>query len=335
MSVEGAIFGAAYGDALGKPTEFMRIREITKKYGPWGPGEVGPVTDDTQMAMYVGESLVQAAVTGYLEPGHLRLWLSRGIVAWYRDPENDKSRAPGGTCLRAASKLERGLPWLRATDVGSKGCGANMRVHPIGLAAWLPEDLVAPVAQLQSALTHGHPTALAASDLTAHAVRVLNQGLPVRDLVGVLIDYAESQRRVYHGDWLEGLWRLQGYRRSTPKRFIERGWYECLQLLRLLELVQERGRGPQRNLDPCVLTGDGWVADEALATSIHCLLMYPEDATRAVRRAAVTRGDSDSLASITGALAGAVHGLAGFPAEWQRQIEYADRLADLVGQLKS
>lgn len=36
----GSIFGLAYGDALGKPTEFLTVAEITRRYGPAGPQEL-------------------------------------------------------------------------------------------------------------------------------------------------------------------------------------------------------------------------------------------------------------------------------------------------------
>ncbi len=61
----GSLFGLAYGDALGKPTEFSDYPTIVAAYGAGGPrelvGEPALVTDDTQMALAVGESLLAAA----------------------------------------------------------------------------------------------------------------------------------------------------------------------------------------------------------------------------------------------------------------------------------
>ena len=60
----GSLFGLAYGDALGKPTEFLTVAEIVRRYGPTGPrelvGEPALVTDDTQMALAVGWALHDA-----------------------------------------------------------------------------------------------------------------------------------------------------------------------------------------------------------------------------------------------------------------------------------
>jgi ADP-ribosylglycohydrolase len=58
-----------------------------------------------------------------------------------------------------------------------------------------------------------------------------------------------------------------------------------------------------------------------------CFLLFPDDPVAAIRRAALTSGDSDSIACLTGAFAGAYHGLAAWPADWIERIEYHDELA--------
>ena len=52
----------------------------------------------------------------------------------------------------------------------------------------------AAVAQFQAAMTHGHPTALTASDLTAMAVAYLAAGNRPSALPAYVRDYAERQR---------------------------------------------------------------------------------------------------------------------------------------------
>ena len=59
----GMIFGLAIGDALGRPTEFMSLKNIQSKYGPDGiqdlPGQA-LYTDDTQMTVAISEALIKA-----------------------------------------------------------------------------------------------------------------------------------------------------------------------------------------------------------------------------------------------------------------------------------
>nr|WP_307874788.1 ADP-ribosylglycohydrolase family protein [Frankia nepalensis] len=322
LSASGCMFGLAYGDALGRPTEFKRYEEIVAVYGPGGPreltGDPALVTDDTQMTLSVAGALLDTGLpvtADRLEP-HLR----QRFLDWAMSPDNN--RAPGMTCLRSIGRLAEGLPWAEATDHGSKGCGANMRVAPVGLLPGLNDEVRAAVAQFQSALTHGHPTALAASELTAFAVHWLRAGLLPADLPAALRERCGTQRAVYHGDWLGDLW--QGPAIAGPEEFIARGWDECLAVLDRLDAALRR---PDAGGDPCLATGEGWIAEEALATAALCFLLHADDPVAALGRAAATSGDSDSIACLAGAFAGAAHGLDAWPPSWAERIEYRSDLA--------
>ncbi|MGW1241521.1 ADP-ribosylglycohydrolase family protein [Streptomyces bobili] len=322
----GALLGLALGDALGFPTEFNDVPSILAKCGPWREMELPRrafVSDDTQMTLAVARALRTAMDRGLLVPTGLERPLREEFVDWYRSPENN--RAPGRTCLTACDLLrdDRRL-WQDASQIGSKGCGANMRVAPLGLAPGLSDEQRAGAAQLQSGLTHGHPTALAASDLTAHAVRLLAQGAEPVGLVGLLRSYALDNRTRYHHRWLGDLWtRSQD---PTPEHFIARGWDDCLGVL---ERLQEALRSPSPETDPCLATGDGWIAEEALATGLLCFLLFPDEPVTALRRAACSAGDSDSIACLAGAFAGAYAGADAWPTEWADRIEHQSELVTL------
>lgn len=321
----GSLLGLALGDALGFPNEFIGVPKILDRYGPWRAMELptpARVSDDTQMTLALGRGLRTAMDRGPLVAATMEQPVREEFVDWYRSPENN--RAPGRTCLNACGLLQSGLPWQDASQIGSKGCGANMRVAPLGLVPGLSDEQRAGAAQLQSALTHGHPTALAASDLTAHAVRLLAQGAEPAALVGLLRSYAEDNRSVYHHRWLGDLWtRSQD---PTPEHFIERGWDECLAVL---DRLAEALRAPDPESDPCLATGAGWIAEEAFATGLLCFLLFPGEPVTALRRAACSSGDSDSLACLTGAFAGAYAGADAWPTAWADRIEYQSELVTL------
>ncbi|GAA3369580.1 ADP-ribosylglycohydrolase family protein [Streptomyces sannanensis] len=321
----GSLIGLALGDALGFPTEFNDVPRILEKCGPWREMELPQpaiVTDDTQMTLALGRGIRTAMARGLLTPARLARPVREEFVDWYHSPENN--RAPGRTCLVACRLLDSDRPWQAASQVESKGCGANMRVAPVGLAQGLSEEQRAGAAQLQSALTHGHPTALAASDLTARAVFLLAQGTEPTGLAGQLRSYALRNRTRYHHRWLGDLWTRA--HDPSPEHFIARGWDECLDVLdRLVKAL----RTPSPETDPCLGTGDGWIAEEALATALHCFLLFPDEPVTALRRAACTRGDSDSIACLTGAFAGAHLGAAAWPKAWAERIEYRSELLTL------
>ncbi len=320
----GSLFGLAYGDALGRPTEFMDHAAIVDRYGPAGPreltGDPALVTDDTQLALAVASALLTASLfPSALSPATAEPALRAAFVAWAGHPDNN--RAPGMTCLRACAGLAEGRRWQEATVRDSKGCGANMRVTPVGLLPGVGEETRAGLAQLQAALTHGHPTGLAASDLTAFAVRWLCDGLAPRDLVAALRQRCADQRTVYHERWLGDLWRRPGV--TSPAAFIATGWDECAAALDRLAAA------PATAGDPCPLTGAGWIAEEALATALYCYLATPDDPVTAIARGAASSGDSDSIACLAGAFAGAALGAAAWPAPWRDRIEYAHHLATI------
>jgi len=318
-NASGSLFGMAYGDSLGKPTEFQDYPAIVAAYGPGGPreldGDPALVTDDTQMALAVGESLLAAEVT----PGSLEPALRQRFLEWAASPDNN--RAPGMTCLRACADLSDGRRWQDATQIASKGCGANMRVTPVGLVPGLSDDQRAGAAQLQAAMTHGHPTGLAASELTAYAVYWLSQGLAPTDLIPALRQRCADQRSVYHESWLGDLWQQPAV--ASPADFIARGWDQAAAALD--GVAAALGRGDFSG-DPCRATGAGWIAEEALATALYCYLISPDEPVAVLGRGAASSGDSDSIACLAGAFAGAAIGLSAWPERWQTQIEYADRL---------
>jgi len=327
-TVAGCLFGLALGDALGAPTEFLSVAEILRRWPPDGPpeppGSTARVTDDTQMALAVGEAILYALRTGSLSAAATEPQLRQTFIEWLEAPETP-SKAPGNTCLAACRRLRAGQPWLESTVIGSKGCGANMRVAPVGLLAGVDETIRSGLAQFQAALTHGHPTALAASDLTARAVWDLAGGGDPDNLPERLAAYARAARSTYHLEWLGELWRASGA--SSPAAFIESGWDECL---RQLGRVAQALKAGDRQTAPCLLTGAGWVAEEAFGTALFCFLSFPDEPVQVLRRAAVTSGESDSIACIAGALAGARHGAAAWPAEWVGRVEYRRRIEGLI-----
>jgi ADP-ribosylglycohydrolase len=352
FAAAGSLFGLAIGDAMGYPTEFLNMAQIAATFGSWRrmglplsegvEGDIVLVTDDTQMALAVGEALVEAS-SGAPEPGPRGTRGTRGaataataltpaaveaalrkhFVAWLHDPDNN--RAPGATCLNACAALERGLRWQDATVLGSKGCGANMRVTPVALIPGLSAEQRAGIAQLQAALTHGHPTALAASDLTAHATWLLAHGCALDDLLPRLRAYAQESRHTYHADWLGDLSTKAGA--PDPSAYIALGWDECL---RALDTAAVALRAKDQERDPSEAVGAGWVAEEALATALYCFLVVDGDARGAVMRASHSSGDSDSIAALAGAFAGARHGTWYWPPEWREALEYKGRISRLA-----
>jgi ADP-ribosylglycohydrolase len=79
--------------------------------------------------------------------------------------------------------------------------------------------------------------------------------------------------------------------------------------------------------------GEGWVAEEAVASALYCFWRHPDDYREAVLEATNTDGDSDSLACIAGSFCGARLGLEGIPAAWVQRVEDSEHLKQVGTRL--
>jgi ADP-ribosylglycohydrolase len=79
--------------------------------------------------------------------------------------------------------------------------------------------------------------------------------------------------------------------------------------------------------------GGGWVAEEAIAMALYCVLRHPNDFVACVRLAANISGDSDSVASIAGGLVAARMGCDVLPGAWLERLENRDYLINLANRL--
>ncbi|WP_281250163.1 ADP-ribosylglycohydrolase family protein [Streptomyces monashensis] len=221
------------------------------------------------------------------------------------------SGTPSADTRLTARRLrkEEGPRRQDAGQAGSKGYGATLRVAPIGLVPGLRDEQRAGAAPLQSVLAASHPT--------AHAVRLPAADTDPAGLVGQLRAYAVDHRTRYHHTWLDDLWtRSQD---PSPEHFVARGRDECLAVL---DRLQEAVRTVSPATDPCQAGGEGRIAEEALATGLLCFPLFPDEPVTALRRAACTAGDSDSIACLTGAFAGAWPGADARSADRTGRIEY-------------
>ncbi len=154
-----AFLGFAIGDALGATVEFMTAREIAARYGVhrdmvgggWLRLAPGAVTDDTEMALALGRSLLR---TGEFDVRDV----CEEFAAWLRGGPVDV----GNTCRRGIRRFitqgtTEGLPFE-----GDAGNGAAMRILPVALATLgRPDDADSwPLAQAR--ITHHHPLSDAA-----------------------------------------------------------------------------------------------------------------------------------------------------------------------------
>lgn len=313
---KGCLLGLACGDALGRPTEFRGLHAILAAFGPNGIEELPEpalFTDDTQMTVAVANALCRA---GGESLDALANAMAEEFVRWLESPEN--VRGPGRTCLSGCGRLKAGVSWRESGLRESKGCGANMRVAPVGLYCRDDPAGLRLTARMSSLLTHAHPTALAAAEATALCVAWAAQGTDPAAYVERLEAHAEGVQ------WDDELGKPWGDE-SNSQECLLFGWQELRQAVRgIPQALRDRPR------DYCSVLGEAWVAEEALACALYCVCAHPRDYAAVVRTGANSNGDSDSIACIAGAISGAYLGQAAIPQDWRDRIEKADELNALA-----
>jgi ADP-ribosylglycohydrolase len=297
--VLGMIYGLALGDALGAPVEFWDLKGIQERYGLTGIQELPEpalFTDDTQMTLAVAEALI---ASGEQDLGAIMAVLSEKFIAWLRSPENDRS--PGGACLYGARQLEAGIPWWKSGKPNSKGCGAAMRVAPIGYLYQHDLHKLRRVAAASALITHHHPTAQLGAVAAAFLVKLALDHVPPEDMLPALELETHNQAQ----DFDLALERLeQALEMASPEAALAH-------------------------------IGEGWVVEEAVMMAFYCFLHSPDDFLATIRLGANTTGDSDSIACIAGGISGAYLGIRALPPAWISRLEKSAYLQDVAQRLAS
>ena len=78
----------------------------------------------------------------------------------------------------------------------------------------------------------------------------------------------------------------------------------------------------------------GWAAHEAIAAAVYIFSRHPNNPRAAILEGANTPGDSDSLATLAGALVGARCGIEPLPASWVNEVERSTELIELAKRIE-
>jgi len=168
-----ALLGAAVGDALGAPVEFMTPSEIRSKHGTlctmkgggWLRLSPGQITDDTEMSLCLARSI---AAKGWDVRD-----IAERLATWYRGRPIDI----GNTCRRGIARYLTTGRIFGEPNEGDAGNGAAMRVAPVALATLASRAKLEQWAVEQAHITHNHPLSDAACILVGRMIHVGCLGL--------------------------------------------------------------------------------------------------------------------------------------------------------------
>ena len=201
----GCLVGLAVGDAVGAAVEFKPRGSFTPVTdmiggGPWSLAP-GQWTDDTSMALCLGESLVTCR--GFDAVDQVQRY-----VRWYRDGHwSSKGDCFDiGTTTRAAlTRFEaNGDPFAGSSDANTAGNGSLMRLAPAPMAAWPIAALADQWAADSSRTTHGAPAAVESCRVYAAILHAALNGEDRETLLGAgacLVLTHDGVRAAAQGAW--------------------------------------------------------------------------------------------------------------------------------------
>jgi len=164
----GAYLGLAIGDALGATTEFMTPREIRQFHGihrdltggGWLKLAAGRVTDDTEMSLALGRSIIERGCVD-----------SHAVAAAFSEWMRSKPVDIGNTVRRGISHYRRTGEPVVVHDDHNAGNGACMRCLPIALSHCFSSDAeLVEASRRQAHVTHNSDVADAGSEAVLRMV---------------------------------------------------------------------------------------------------------------------------------------------------------------------
>jgi len=253
---------------------------------------MGRYTDDTHMMIGVAESLIEKK--GF-DREHMALCFMQNF---YQEPWRGYGPGPP----RVFRLIKEGESWDKAAKKlyqgGSYGNGGAMRVAPVGLFYYDEPERLYQVACESSRITHAHPLGMEGAALQARAVALAVNG----------------GEKFYPGDFLQ---KLKDFVRSDVYK-------EKIDKINLLLSKKEDKARVVKEL------GNGIEAFNSVPTAIYSFLSNVESLKKAVVYAISLGGDTDTIGAMTGAIAGAYHGVDEIPEEWKDILENKGKGRDYI-----
>lgn len=295
--IRGCLLGGALGDAIGRPFEG---RDSVTPAQVDGVLQAAPLswTDDTSLMLALAEHLAASDDPAAVDDDGIARALA---VAWRSDP----GRGYGANPPRVFRAVLAGEDWRAVVreafgGKGSLGNGGAMRAAP---TAAVTGDLhvLADIARRSAAVTHTHPEGQDGAAAIAVAARVC----------------------------------LEASSRQVDPALLLRTVGAVLRAPALVSAVAAVAETLDTD-DPHAVaerTGSGVAAAEAVPAAVSAFLHHPGNPLAAIRFAVLMGGDTDTVATMAGCLAGALAGEEALPRPLVSRLEGAARIRRVADAL--
>jgi len=346
-AVAGVLAGAAVGDALGGATEGWTPEQIEERHGGRVTGIVGPfypdwrtarpiapyhkgdghVTDDTLMTHALIE--VYAERRRHLDAFDIATGLVPimiGSPRWIPELEQEALILQRVFLAEKwlVARLHYGHVDPREAGVGNiVNCGATMYMAPVGLVN-LGDPDAAYAEAIELAGAHQSSYGREAAGVFAAAVAAASApGATVADVMAASLRLANDGTRAAISAVLEAVSAFTADGGSDDPRDLAR-------VIRAAVAPFDTVGDEYRAMSMQARLPSRTMAIEELPAALGFVLGHGGDAREAILGAVNYGRDSDSIATMAGAICGGLHGRDGIPAEWVDEVAEASRL-DLDG----
>ncbi len=324
--IKGCLLGVAAGDAMGMPSSMMSPEEIKSRFGeikkflPAPEGHLihngmvaGEITDDTQQTLAIADSIIEK---NGVDAGNI----AEHLIKWGEEMGVFNSNIAGPSTLRALNMIRNGKDLEESGSVGDTN-GACMRIAAVGIYGCGEMDRTVDAVEKACKATHNTNIAIAGASAVAIVIGKAIQG--ERD-IDQLIQQAVLAVR-------------EGMRRGNI-------WYSASIEKRIEWVISLLERSPDKKTamkDIYDYIGAGVQISETVPTCLAILKMADGDPVETVKIASNLGGDCDTIAAISGSMAGAIKGVEAIPEPWINTLEtvnnidfshYANKLTTLINK---
>lgn len=329
----GCLLGALLGDCYGAPYEmdFPVSKIVLKNYFSKlltedGPSKILEYTDDTAMTLSVAKSIIENGSFNSKDMAE------RFVAEFYEQPR----RGYGAAVVHVFAALKDsecsdvfGPAKLQFHGTGSYGNGAAMRIAPLALFGYnLNDQELKKLSKECALITHTHQNGYNGAILQCLAVHS-----------ALKLNTAEQLDPVEFINNLEQ--KMESFEDAIPPKPEAEGRPYCNSLKKMKDIFLKK----QEDISPeeiAVYLGNGVAAHRSVPTAIYSFLrgLQPlsefESSNPFVRTlyfAISVGGDTDTIASMAGSIAGAYHGADIIPKILKEHCESHDKISELAGQL--
>lgn len=320
----GCLSMVAIGDALGMPCHDMTIDEIRKRFN--GPVETfmppfddtrvhknlgaASITDDTMLTLATAEACIQG--NGRLTPS---LVAACSLKAYQRALDAGNGIMFGPSTRQAMEAVTAGKNPVSVCleqkhPMAGASNGAAMKIAPVGLIH--PADPDAAIDDAVTACLPSHCTQTAIASACAIAAGVAEAMDPGADVFSVVRAALHGARRG------EDIGKCKA--RTVPLPCVA----DRIELA--VSLALKAGNPEQANRSLAAMIGTGLAAYESIPTAVGIFVAAGGDPLKCVIAGANVGYDTDTIASMAGALSGALNGFDAVPSELFRKVKEANNL---------